>query len=109
MQLLNEDISCVEELPNLIVNYTKLESNLNTNVSIDIENCTINTTNSDSTSYVCHVTDKDACWDEYDIAVAYQSVIGGEVNFSSFSEALSLQGPSEGVCVCVCVCVCVFM
>ena len=104
MQLLNEDISCVEEPPNLVVNYTNAGSNISSTVLIDIENCT-RLINDATTSYVmCRVTDEDenACLDEYEVIVAYQSVIGSEDHFSNFGDAPPLQGPSEGVCVCVC-------
>ena len=109
MQVLNETISCIEEPLYLVVNYTSHGGNSST-AWIDIENCTVLHTNGEdsdaTTSYVCSVTENDSCLDEhmYNVRVAYRS---GKTHFSDYSGALSLERPSEGVCVCVCVCACV--
>jgi hypothetical protein len=97
----NEALSCVEEPLYLVVNYTT-PGGSPSSVSINIETCTNLSTSrasssSATTSYVCGVTDDELC-DTYEVRVAYQSVVLGEVNFS---DALLLQAPSEGECVCV--------
>ena len=115
MQVVNEAISCVEEPPFLLVNYTTSSGNSSA-LLINIENCTSLRTNGDSntnTSCMCHVTDDDSCLDEraYEVKVAYQSIVDSKTHVSGYSEALSLQAPSEGeidcVCVCACACACV--
>ena len=107
VQVLNEAISCVEDRPNLVINYST-PGGIPSTLTINISNCDSPPTSGDSTSfntsYMCHVTDSDStCLDghTYEVKVAYQSVIDDEERISDYSDALLLQGPSEGVCVCV--------
>ena len=64
-----------------------------------MENCSSTDSSSpDSTSYVCHVTNVDSCWDDYEeVQVAYKSIVDNETHFSNYSEAWPLQMPTKGV------------
>ena len=109
MQVVNESLSCVEELPYLVVNYTRSGGGSQSSVSISFENCTNLSTNggdtSTYTSYICGVTDDgdSMCLDEYtyEVRVAYRSIVNREVHFSDYSIPRLLQAPTEGECVCV--------
>ena len=111
MQVVNEALSCVEEPPYLVVNYTSSGGGSQYSVSINFENCTSPPTSggdtSAYTSYVCVVTDDgdSTCLDEnaYEVRVAYRSIVNHEVHFSDYSDHLLLQAPTEGERVCVCV------
>ena len=110
MQVVNESLSCVEEPPYLVINYTRSGGGSQSSVSISFKNCTsLDTSGGDTsvyTSYVCGVTDDgdSTCLDEntYEVRVAYRSIVDREVHFSDYSDPLSLQAPTEGECVCVC-------
>lgn len=107
MQVVNEALSCVEEPPYLMVNYTR-PGGSPSSVSINFENCSLassgaSNSSANTLSYVCGVTEDgdSTCLDEhtYEVRVAYQSIVDGEVHFSDYSDPLSLQAPNESECV----------